>query len=116
MSSASTVLKELMAGVAAIDAGPRAKESFIALIRAVGAAHGHSAVAREDRVRFARDLLRLRVSRPTIRDRLIATYGLSRPQAYRILNKAFALDHIAPKNETKRLSNECIDNRGGNHE
>jgi hypothetical protein len=82
------VLLEIMAGVEALDADPGAKQKFRWLVQCVGAANGLQWIDRKERVDFARRLLDSRVSRPTIRDRLIATFEVSRPQAYRIIEAA----------------------------
>lgn len=81
-------IQEIMEGVDAIDVDSAAKQKFRQLVSAIGAAHGFEWMERANRIAFARDLLRMRVARPLIRDRLIALYAISRPQAYRIISHA----------------------------
>jgi hypothetical protein len=81
-------LLEIMEGIGMLDVDPTAKREFSNLVRGIGAAHGCTQIARLDRATFARELLVRGVSRPTIRDRLIATFGVSRPEAYRIIGRA----------------------------
>jgi len=110
MSNApSMAIQEIIQGLEALDSDPVTKQKFRQLVRAVGAAHGISWIEREDRVSFARELLDLRVSRPTIRDRLIATFEVSRPQAYRIIDSALQLSQKRLVNETPHECNDHID-------
>jgi hypothetical protein len=91
-----TALLEIMEGIDTLNADPVAKRKFADLVRGVGAAHGCMQIERADRVAFAKQLLALGVSRPTIRDRLIATFGVSRPHAYRIIGAALQLPQAVP--------------------
>ena len=93
-------LIEIMEGIDRLDADQSAKRKFSDLVRAVGAAHGCAQIERAERIAFARQLLAQGVSRPTIRDRLAAIFGVSRPHAYRIINAALQLSHKAPSDET----------------
>ena len=105
----STALVEIMEGIERLDVDLGAKREFSNLVRGIGLAHGCSEIQRQDRTAFARALLVRRVSRPTVRDRLIATFGVSRPQAYRIISTALQLDRLSHRpsgNETKSKSNE----------
>lgn len=81
-------LIEIMEGIGALDVDPNAKREFSNLVRGIGAAHGCTQIVRLDRTMFARELLMRGVSRPTIRDRLIATFGVSRPESYRTIGRA----------------------------
>lgn len=104
-------LVEIMEGIGRLDVDPVAKREFSNLVRGIGAAHGCVQIARVDRIMFARELLVRKVSRPTIRDRLIATFGVSRPQAYLIIKSALRLP-LSKKPElvyTAIQSNGCID-------
>lgn len=91
MSTARTALAEILEGVELIDVDDKAKEKFRQLVGAIATAHGHDWIERAGRISFARRLLQMRVSRPEVRDRLIALYGVSRPQAYRIISHALEL-------------------------
>ena len=105
----STAILKIMQGVDALDADPAAKQKFRHLVRTIGVAYGFAWVEREDRVAFASALLARKVSRPTIRDRLIATYGVSRPQAYRIIGTALQLSQNRAANETTSVFNGSMD-------
>lgn len=83
-----SVFREILDGVESLNADDQAKQSFRLLVIAIGAAHGAVNLLHFERIDFARRLLALRTSRPTIRDRLIARYGVSRRQAYRIIGAA----------------------------
>lgn len=106
-----TALLEIMEGIESLDVAPSAKREFGNLVRGVGIAYGCVQIVRTDRVIFARELLARRVSRPTIRDRLIATFGVSRPQAYLIIKSALRLplSKNADLVYTPIRSNGCID-------
>lgn len=108
MTGPRTAILEIMEGVDGLDTDPVAKQQFRQLVRAIGAAHGFAWMAKKDRVAFARELLDLRVSRPTIRDRLIAAFDVSRPQAYRIIDNALKLSQKQPRNETPPMFNDHI--------
>lgn len=81
-------LIEIMEGIGTLDVDPIAKREFSNLVRGIGAAHGCPHITRLDRIVFAQELLMRRVSGATIRDRLIATFGVSRAHAYRIIDGA----------------------------
>lgn len=81
-------LIEIMEGISALDIDPAAKREFSNLVRGIGTAHGCTQIVRLDRTMFARELLSRGVSRATIRDRMISTFGVSRPEAYRSINRA----------------------------
>ncbi|KQV50057.1 hypothetical protein [Massilia sp. Root335] len=93
MSTTRAALVEILEGVEAIDVDEGAKDKFRQLVGAVANTHGYDWIERASRIDFARGLLRMRVSRPEVRDRLIALYGISRPQAYRIISHALQLSH-----------------------
>lgn len=93
-------MQEILAAVDGIDADPVTKRKFRELVRQVGGAHGLQWIGREDRITFVSGLLARRVSRATIRDRLIALYGVSRGQAYRIIGSAMKLSPCDAENET----------------
>jgi hypothetical protein len=84
-------LMEIMEGIGTLDVDPIAKREFGNLVRGIGAAHGCVQIVRTERIMFARELLARKVSRPTVRDRLIASFGVSRPQAYLIIKSALRL-------------------------
>lgn len=84
----SSVLHEILAGLERLDADEQAKLQFKRLVMLIGTSYGVSSVAHAERVDYARELLRKRVSRTTIRDRLIALFDISRSQAYVVINDA----------------------------
>lgn len=84
----STALHEILAGLERLDADKQAKLQFKRLVMVIGATYGMNGIAHAERVDFARDLLGKRVSRATIRDRLIALFNISRSQAYVVINDA----------------------------
>jgi hypothetical protein len=85
------VVLEILEAVDLLDADSATKSRFRELVGAIGAAHGFKGLDRQKRVEFARELLLLKVSRSTIRDRLIALFGMSRCQAYRTIDAALKL-------------------------
>jgi len=93
MSTARAALLEILEGVEAIDVDVVAKAKFRQLVGAVANTHGYGWIERANRIDFARGLLRMHVPRPDVRDRLVALYGISRPQAYRIISHALQLSH-----------------------
>lgn len=100
------LVKEIMAAVDALDSDETAKVQFRRAVRRVCTAHGFQWVDREDRLTFARELLLRKVSRSTIRDRLIACYGISRCQAYRSIAAALKLSQNQRPNATRLGFNE----------
>lgn len=84
----SSALHEILAGLERLDADEQAKQKFKRLVMLIGASYGVSSVAHAERVEYARELLKKRVSRTTIRDRLIARFKISRSQAYVVINDA----------------------------
>jgi hypothetical protein len=92
-SKQSIVIQEIMEGVNAMDVDPAAKQKFLQLVGAIGSAHGFDWIERANRIALARDLLRLRVARPLVRDRLMTLFDISQPQAYRIISHALQLSH-----------------------
>ena len=104
-----TALLEIIEGIGGLDVDRAAKREFSNLVRGIGAAHGCAQIARLDRTMFARELLMRRVSRATIRDRLIATFGISRAHAYRIIDGALQLSQKPAEIETYSGSNGSID-------
>lgn len=85
------VLTEIIAEVRDLDADDETKQRFIDLVRRIGGRHGIKLVLRSMRVDFAMRLLERKVSRPTIRNRLMATYSMSERQAYRTIDDALKL-------------------------
>lgn len=64
------------------------KQLFTEIIRRNAAQNGVAALERQERVRFAQNLLDRREGRPIISERLQRTYGISRTQAYEDISKA----------------------------
>jgi hypothetical protein len=93
MTSARTAVLEIMHAIDAVDVDHSAKQKFRQMVSTIAASHGFDWIERAHRIAFARDLLRLRVARPVVRDRLIVLFDISRPQAYRIISHALQLSH-----------------------
>jgi hypothetical protein len=79
---------EIIAAIESLQADESAKADFRRAIGRICSIHGSAWSLRDDRIAFARDLLALRVSRPTIRDRLMARFGVSKTEAYRTIEAA----------------------------
>jgi hypothetical protein len=73
-----------------------ARQTFHRLLLEIGTRHGVSGLVHYEQVVFVRKLLGLRVSRPTIRDRLMALYGISQRQAYRLIDEGLKLCQKRP--------------------
>jgi hypothetical protein len=73
-----------------------ARQTFHRLLLEIGARHGINGLVRYEQMVFVRKLLALRVSRPTIRDRLMALYGISKRQAYRLIDEGLQLCQKRP--------------------
>lgn len=84
----ASALLEILAGIDRMDADDTIKRQVKQIVSSVGFAHGVKNVQHDERVNFARQLLAQRVSRPTIRDRLMARYCISKRQSYRIIDDA----------------------------
>jgi hypothetical protein len=104
------VLQEIMQEVDASNIDPLAKKQFRQLVRVIGAAHGFAWMERAERTEFARELLARKVSRPTVRDRLMAHFSISKTQAYRVIEQALQLSHFSPSFGTASGSNTHTNN------
>jgi hypothetical protein len=82
----SAPLIEIISRLEGLDVDDGARTAFRAMVLEVSARHGVQGIERAEQIAFVRRLLALRVSRPTIRDRLMALYGVSRRQAYRLIH------------------------------
>lgn len=83
----------------------QAKRQFKQLVVAIGASHGVRGMQQAERLGFAARLLALNTSRSTIRDRLRASYGVSRRHAYRIIDDALKLGRERASPGTHPASN-----------
>ena len=88
MTRPAVAIQEIFEGIDVIDVDADSKQKFKQMVGAVAAAHGFSWIERAERIQFARRLLRAKVRRPVVRDRLMALYGISRPLAYRVISYA----------------------------
>lgn len=102
----SLAIRQLIAGVEAMNLDAVTLQNFRRLVRSVGRANGLQWIEREARVEFAYALLTKRVSRATIRDRLVAHFDISRPHAYRIIAAALQLSQERALNETHKAFND----------
>jgi len=91
MNSARNALIEILEGVDAIDVDASAKEKFRNLVGTVATTHGYDWIERANRIVYAKRLLAAGTKRPEVRDRLMALYEVSRPQAYRIISNALTV-------------------------
>lgn len=105
----TSIILEILEGVDGLATDEQAKKEMKSLIHAVCLGHGMTGVVFNERVNTARKLLSMRISRPTIRDRLVALYGISPSQAYRYIHKALQLSHIAIGNATEVGCNSVIE-------
>jgi uncharacterized protein (DUF924 family) len=94
MTSARTAVLEIMEAIDVLDVDHAAKQKFRQVVSAVATTHGFDWMERANRITFARQLLGMRVPRPLVRDRLMTLYGISRPQAYRVISYALQPDHL----------------------
>jgi hypothetical protein len=84
----SAPLIEIISRLEGLDVDDGARAMFRTMVLEVSAQHGLTGFDRGEQLAHIRRLLALHVSRPTIRDRLIAHYGVSRRQAYRLIGEA----------------------------
>ncbi|QRX83261.1 hypothetical protein [Glaciimonas sp. PAMC28666] len=84
----ASVLNEILTRINAIDADETMRLQVTQIVLDVAMEHGVAGMARIDRVAYARRMLDARISRSTIRARLMAEYGLSRRSAYRAIDMA----------------------------
>lgn len=84
----SAPLLDVLAGIDSLNVDEAARRQLRELVNVVGRKHGMKVIEQRGRVEFARRLLDARVSRPTIRLRLIAAHGISASTADRIIVKA----------------------------
>lgn len=87
---------EIIDHLEGLDVDDGARRAFHRLLLEIGARHGISGLERGEQLAYIRRLLALRVSRPTIRDRLMALYSISRSQAYRLIGEALQLCQKSP--------------------
>lgn len=88
MKVSATILQEIITATSKLDLPPQARDQFKQIVMQAGIAHGLRELVQASRVDHARRLVHAGISRPTIRDRLMALYGLSRRQAYRLIDAA----------------------------
>lgn len=86
----TSVFAEILSGVDGLSLDESAKRAVKAVVQNIGRQHGIKVVDQFDRIEFAQQLMATKISRPTIRDRLMARYDLSRRQAYRVIHSALA--------------------------
>lgn len=98
-------IADLVAELGLIDADDSVKRQIRNRLYKVGAMHGVKSLRQMERLDFAIHLLGLPVSVSTIRDRLMATFGVAESQAYRDVQKALNLRHLTELNGTDREEN-----------
>lgn len=87
---------EIIDRLEGLDVDDGARRAFRRLLVEIGTRHGISGLEREEQLAFIRRLIALRVSRSTIRARLMALYGISRSQAYRLIGEVLQLSQKSP--------------------
>jgi len=107
--AATQVIRHLLEEIETLDTDETARRKFRRLVSDICLSHGINDIDRFERVYFARRMLDAKISRSTIRDRLIARFNISRSQAYRVIEQALKLSHGAKKNGTGMVSNVPTD-------
>lgn len=102
----SALFLELIDRLEGLDVDDGARRAFRRLLLEIGSRHGISGLERDEQLDFVRGLLALRVSRPTIRDRLMALYSVSRRQAYRLIHEALKAVPREPLIGTHEVDND----------
>lgn len=109
----ASVLQSLISSFDGIAVDEGVRQQFKDVVRQVGQAYGYSMADRNERVLFARQLLDRGISRPTIRDRLMAHFEISKPQAYRVIGEALQLSQNCSGFDTRKRSNPTIETHSG---
>lgn len=91
----AAILHEIIEAAEALDIQPAVIQQFQRMVRRIGAQHCVVGMAHAEQLDFAARLLSAKVSRPTVRERLMAMNGISRSQAYIVINEA--LDILSRK-------------------
>lgn len=105
----ATLLYSIINSVDAIVPDEATRQALKTMIRQAGQAYGFSMADRGERVIYACRLLDLRVSRPTIRERLMGTFDISRSEAYRVIGQALKLSQERPGFGTPEWSTNTIE-------
>jgi hypothetical protein len=92
----ASVLTEILDRLERSNLDAAAKREAKAIVQTTGRQHGVKQVDQFDRIEFAQQLMAAKISRPTIRDRLMARYDLSRRQAYRVIHSALTEKQEVP--------------------
>jgi hypothetical protein len=86
--TAPRAILEIMSRLEGLAIDETARQVVRSLVVEVGTQYGVRGIGRDEQLAYIRRLLALRVSRSTIRDRLMALYDVSRSQAYRLIDEA----------------------------
>ena len=84
----ASAMNEILMRINAINTDETTRIQVTQIVLDVAMEHGVAGMARIDRVAYARRMLDARISRSTIRERLMAEYDLSRRSAYRVIDMA----------------------------
>lgn len=79
---------EIMSRLEGLAIDEPARQTVRNLVVEVGAQYGVKEIGRWEQMDFIRRMLAARISRQTIRERLMARYRISRRQAYRLIEEA----------------------------
>lgn len=105
----AAAFRQILADLDCIDADQSVLQQVRDIVRKVGADHGVALIDKTERVHFARRLLDLKVSRPTIRERLKARYDIGKSEAYRVIDEALQLSQKPPEIGTAGAENETCE-------
>jgi hypothetical protein len=98
-------LLEIMSRLEGLAIDDTARQVVRNLVVEVGTQYGVRGIGHDDQLAYIQRLLALRVSRSTIRDRLMALYGVSRRHAYRLIDEALQLCRERPNHGTRSKDN-----------
>lgn len=107
----AAVITEILAAAKALNVDESTRQQFIGMVCQISARHGLKVALRTARVDCACRLLELKVSRPTIRNRLMAHYGMSERQAYRTIDQAMKLCQKSQPFGKSFANHPCIDDQ-----
>lgn len=84
----SAPLIEIISRLEGLDVDECARAAFRTVVLEVGTTHSIKGIDRGEQLAFIRRLLALRVSHPTIRERVKSRYSVSTRQAYCLIEEA----------------------------
>lgn len=106
LAAAKQAIRRILDQIDGLDTDEAARRKFKRLVSETCLAHGINGIDRCERVYFTRRLLDAKVSRTTIRDRLMSKFDVSRSQAYRIIGLALQLSRKSDEFGTRKDFND----------